>query len=384
MNKKLLFYQIACFALIILVTPASSEFLGENIPGRFFKIMMVPAVAVFLPEFMRYSTKIEKSYVVMMLIACVFHMFVKLENKETNPFWESFTWISIVYVLALNRRYKKCKLVLLAMIAFFFMECSVAIYEKLTMSSFIEWSETKSFFGRADSYVYSSEFRSTAFLLHALNNANVVSIILAFILCTDKISNKARLPLLGLGFMALWAFNSRGAMVMWMIIIIYWIFFRNKNIVIVSLSGLAAYLLFPIVIDFISNNEVFGRLNEGLDDSSTQTRLDAFMFFAMHPWNFNNILFGGDIIYMPGSILSLENGVLLNLGYWGWIIGSLKTIFEVMISYKVLPNSFDVKTRIVIMAALWGVAFMNNNSFQPLVFSYFLFANVSYNTINTK
>ena len=129
---------------------------------------------------------------------------------------------------------------------------------------------------------------------------------------------------------------------------------------------------------------MFGRLKEGLDDSSSQTRLDAFMFFAMHPWNFNNILFGGDIIYMPGSILSLENGVLLNLGYWGWIIGSLKTIFEVMISYKVLPNSFDVKTRIVIMAALWGVAFMNNNSFQPLVFSYFLFANVSYNTINTK
>lgn len=169
-----------------------------------------------------------------------------------------------------------------------------------------------------------------------------------------------------------------------MLIIVYWIFFKNKNIVLVSLSGLAAYIALPFVLDFIANNEIFGRLNEGVEDGSTQTRLDAFMFFAMHQWNTTNILLGGDIIYMPGSILSLENGVLLNLGYWGWIIGSLKTIMEVVISYKLLPADFDAKTKMIIMAACWGVAFMNNNSFQPLVFSYFMFVNIAFRHINNQ
>lgn len=384
MKEKIVLFQIACLALIVFITPAASEYLGESLPGRLFKLIMIPTTIIFFPDFVRYSTKLEKSYIIMMVLAFITHLFVKLENKNTNPFWESFTWISIVYLLVLSKKYNSCKLIMLAMFVFYFMECSVAIFEKISMTSFVKWSDKNVFFGRAELYDYSSEFRSTAFLRHALNNANVVSIFLSFILCAKNISRKYKYFLLALGLLALWAFNSRGAMIMWMLIIVYWIFFKNKNIVLVSLSGLAAYIALPFVLDFIANNEIFGRLSEGVEDGSTQTRLDAFMFFAMHQWNTTNILFGGDIIYMPGSILSLENGVLLNLGYWGWIIGSLKTIMEVVISYKLLPADFDAKTKMIIMAACWGVAFMNNNSFQPLVFSYFMFVNIAFRNIDNQ
>ena len=381
--KKEVLYQLSCLALLLCITPAVSAYIGAELPGRLFKLILLPSVFFLYTVFKQKYVWSEKFYILMMMIAFIGHLFVDLEDKEKNPLWESFTWIVIVFLLSLSKQFNKCDLVFRAIALFFFLECTIAIYEKITMTLFVEWPKEATFFGSAESYLSRSDFRSTAFLQHALNNANVTSIFLAFILCNKYVNKQTKIALISLGFLALWAFNSRGAMIMWGLIIVYRFFFMNKKTFPIVVSAIILYILFPFVINFISDSGYFGRLSDGVDDSSTQTRFDSYLFFALHPWNSKNILLGGDIIYMPGSVLSLENGILLNLGYWGWIIGSFKTILEVWISYKVLPSDLETKSKLIIMAATWGVAFMNNNSFQPMIFSYYLVILVAFNTYNT-
>ena len=86
---------------------------------------------------------------------------------------------------------------------------------------------------------------------------------------------------------------------------------------------------------------------------------------------------------MPGTILSLENGVLLTLGYWGWIIGVLKVVLEFLLTYKCLYN-YEVKDKIIILTSFWGVAYMNNNSFNPLMLSMFVIVFIAFNVSKDK
>lgn len=76
---------------------------------------------------------------------------------------------------------------------------------------------------------------------------------------------------------------------------------------------------------------------------------------------------------MPGTDLLLENGILLNLSYWGWIVGALKTIFEVLMTYIFLKNR-PKQEIFIIMFSFWGVALTNNIITGMLPLTFFLFA----------
>ena len=117
-------------------------------------------------------------------------------------------------------------------------------------------------------------------------------------------------------------------------------------------------------------------------DSSSETRLTAFELFFIYPWKTEDIVYGlGDWIYYPFTEIRLENGFLLNLSYWGWIVGSIKSFAEIYLTYNCL-SFYSFNDKIIIMLAIWGVASLNNNMTYIMLLSFFLLANIFLNTEN--
>ena len=167
-------------------------------------------------------------------------------------------------------------------------------------------------------------------------------------------------------------------MIIWLLIFLYRFFFYNRNIVVVLLCGLILYLLFPVIIGFIEHSNLFGRLSSSYENEfSTLSRVIAFEVFAGQNWTWEKILTGGDIVYYDNTDIGLENGVLLNLAFWGWIIGAIKIVIEFYLTYETL-YLYSVREKFIIYVALWGVALANSNSFQSFIFIYFFVANAAF------
>ena len=126
------------------------------------------------------------------------------------------------------------------------------------------------------------------------------------------------------------------------------------------------------------NSGILGRFTfDNLIDESSLTRLSSFYYFMNQYWSISSVLMGGKLLYMPGTKLLLENGVLLNLGYWGWIIGLLKIVIEISLTYKLL-SLYTNQEKFIVMLSFWGVGLMNNNTFNSLCLTFFLFTFVSF------
>lgn len=377
MNRQKLL-TISIFFCVCCAVPAFSVIAGTTFMGRLYKIAMFSSILFLFKDFYinKANVKWEWSYFILMVIAFVGHSMIPLP-EGAEPMMQSFQWVMIVLLLALCRVYElKSNVLFYAFVLLFVLECSIAVFEKISFTNVVDWARISDDFDKrlSDAYNSSYEFRATSLFRHPLNNANVVSLFMAFALCSNYIKPIIKYVLIVLGFLSLWAFNSRGVMLIWGIILIYRLFLYKKNSFQTIVSVMVLYFIIPWIISVVVNSGVLGRISEGLDDSSTEARFLSFGYFWLHEWNTTKILLGGDIIYMPGTELSLENGLLLNLGYWGWIIGSLKSIFEIVISYYVLPDELDKRDKFIILLAAWGVAFTNNNSFDTLMLTQYILA----------
>lgn len=316
-----------------------------------------------------------KAFVITLIAMYAFH--VAAETHD-NDYINGTLLIRLipVYLLAAymcqpNFRYKPCCLFAMA---FFLLECGMSIYERMTMSHIIGTYKMDDAMATAAVAVVtdSDKFRSTALMFHPLFNANTVSIAMAFIMCANRIKVIPKLILMALGFGALWGFNSRGVLVIWCVILLYRFAFYNRKWWQMTLCLFILYLALPLVVDWYmtSSTALQGRLGDlDFSDSSSETRFIAFALFANADWTWERILLGGPLITYPGfyntfrEAVPLENGVLLDLCYWGWIGGAIKIVCEMLVTYFAV-HRFPLRARILIMMATWGVAFTNNNSYQ--------------------
>lgn len=317
-------------------------------------------------------------YLAAMLLGMLLHWNVKVVFE--SPLFTFLMWANVlVLYYSLNRETDKSKTILLLFVLMFYLlECFVCIYEK-TMHTYVFHyvSEFQATDGLASDFS-DGEFRAHGLINHPLYNANVISIIMALILCSNLFKKKYQILLLAVGVIALWACNSRASMGIWMVILAYRMFFYDKNVIYVIISAIILYIFVPYAIEFIQNSGYFGRFSSSYDNEfSSLSRMIAFEVFAAQDWTFDKIVIGGDIVYYGNTNVGLENGVLLNLSYWGWIIGGLKTILELLLTFSCIKK-YKLGDKVIIVAALWGVAFMNNNSFQPFLLIYFFVANAAF------
>lgn len=366
------------FLLLVAVIPsifALREFMGDVISGRILWLLLLVIVFLFSNKYK--IPQISKIYIATIILGYFLHCLFGI--KETFNDTVLIRIVPIILLSVAHKQMRKPSLFIFFSLLFYILECGISICERINMSYFINYKAFDEFNALNSLISDNNEFRSTSLMLHPLYNANTVSIFLIFILFSDKLNKRIKYPLIIIGLLALWAFNSRSAMIIWFIIIIYKLFFYNTKNINVIISLIVLYFIIPFVIDYVIISGIFGRLTNmtSLDDSSL-SRLTAFDVFLNDKWTFDDIIIGGRLLCYPGTDITLENGILLDLGYWGLIIGTIKVVCEILITYKIVIK-YKFMERMLIILAIWGVAFMNNNSFQTWIIPIFIMADITFN-----
>lgn len=297
-------------------------------------------------------------------------------NRIGDDLFARLIPILILSIFLSKNKQLNCRLFSIAFLLFYIAECSLAIYEKMTMDHIIHYAEIEDLQATSFEMLDTTEFRSFSLMLHPLYNANTISVCLSFILFKD-IKLPQKVILICLGLVALWAFNSRGALIVWAILIVYRLLLFQSNWIYTFLIIGVMYFVIPILLDYIQFTGILGRLSTfDLSDGSSATRLEAFTEFFNQKWTSEDIFIGGRVLNYNGTNVSLENGALLDLGYWGFIVGSIKIIIELVMTYLSV-KAYPLKERIFIMISFWGVAFMNNNSYSTWLMAIFVLCLIS-------
>lgn len=365
----------AIFLTICMISSVTS-LIGVDFYAFVIRLSILLFFVIAFPFIKKDINLIGLLYCGAITVGFVFH---RLQGLDVKLFTEVL--IRIVPILIIlhykqesSPRNRKIRLFALS---FFILECTIAIYEKLTLTHLIDY-DSDSQAMNADMY-FSEEFRSFSLLGHPLCNANVVSILLAFILCSQTINKKLKFVLVLLGLGAIWSFNSRACMMMWLILLFYRFFLYGKSLKWVLISIGLLFIVFPSVLLYVQKTGALGRLDFDFSDGSTMTRIMAIEIFLSHSWSLSEMLMGGVMLEQPvlskavgvADFVYIENGYLLDLGYWGFFLGPIKILGEMIISYQAL-RFFHVKDKIIIMIALWGVAVMNNNTFSTFLMPFYM------------
>lgn len=138
-------------------------------------------------------------------------------------------------------------------------------------------------------------------------------------------------------------------------------------------------IVLPSVFLYVQKTAILGRLTFDFSDGSSLTRIMAVEIFLSHPWSLSEILMGGTILEQPtfsrvagvADYVYIENGYLFDLGYCFFLLGSIRIWGEMIISYQAL-RYFQLKDKVIVMIALWGVAVMNNNTASAFLMPFFM------------
>lgn len=369
------YYFIICIFLLIGIVPAFKVLLPNGLSDYCYKILPCFVYLLFFRNILKVN-KFCKYYIVTMFIGSLLHIGLDL---QTPIYYDFFRWTTPIVLLAICQKYDNYnKIFAIIVISFFVLECVIAIYERYTSTFLIEYIANDYYDQEHELKMDFTNFRSASLLRHPLNNANFISLFLGFVLCSKSLNKICKTSLLCLGLIGLWCVNSRGAMLCWLFLMAYRFFFYSLSVKKIIL--ICVVLLFAIdpIMNVLNTTDIMGRLNFEFSDDSTLTRLLSYTFFMNEDWDFYKIVAGGTILYMPGTNLTLENGFLVTLGYWGWIIGTIKALLEFALTYVCLYK-YQFRDKIIILFSFWGVAFMNNNSFYPLMISLFVITYVAFN-----
>lgn len=352
---------------------------GPTYLGWFTNCTYVIGIIFLLPDVYKRASKQEWLYIFMMILGLVFHSLLPDNKKYTIV--DSVQWIFPIVILIASRKYNLPRYFFQILLCFFIINCILAIVEFRLQKNLFDYYYVESFVDGAAN----NAFRAFALMEHPLYSANITAVIMSFILVQKNISWKYKTILLALGTFALLSFNSRAALIIWPCLLIYRTLLYNRRRIYIIILGLLVYVLF--LNDFMSfiqqNSTIFGRLAEknSLQDESALTRLLSYVIFWNSRWNSEDIVLGGRILFLPGTEYSLENGILLTISWWGWIVGALKVTLELIISFLCLKN-YMVKDKWIVMIACWGIAFANNNSFNTFVFVFFIIAFLGFNSLD--
>lgn len=374
----------SCLQIFILVMActiiyAITNLLGQTITGRTY-YLLTPLIFIWMLNRHYPIPQLYKLYSITLLVIVTLHIAAGTEIESTIHFTAFVRITPILLLAAFRYQSKPLKLVMILGFIFYFLECSISIYERLTFTHLINYENSENTQATNALVLDNTDFRSFSLMFHPLFNANTISIFIAFILCNKNLGPIAKYLLLILGLAAIWGTNSRGCMIIWAIILIYRFCFYNIKVIYMIFSITLLYIILPIIAEWLLASGLLGRFGDfDFSDSSTLTRLEAFDVFFNYKWTTQDLLIGGRLLTYPDMLLEvgLENGFLLDLGYWGIIGGLIKSIGEILITYFAL-NKYQFKDRIIFMLAIWGVAFMNNNSYGIFIMPMFVIAYITF------
>jgi hypothetical protein len=369
--------KIFVFSLLLVFVINISYFklvLDSTYIGWLANGMYLIALPILFSSINKKGNKAEWLYIGVMILGLVFHAF--LPDSEKYTIKDSLQWVFLVVLIIASQKYKTPQLLFYTLLTFFITNCVLAMVEYKLQTNLFDYRFVEGF----SNFTEKTEFRAFGLMEHPLQSANITLIIMSFIMISKDIKRSLKIVLLTLGTLAVLCFNSRFAIIICFCMLAYRYFLYNVKPVIAIILGVLVYALFlSDIASFVQqNSQIFGRLAEknSLSDDSSLTRLLSYMYFWNAGWSLQDILLGGRIIYIPGTEYSLENGALLTISWWGWVVGILKVMLELVISYSCLKK-YNVKDKWMVMIACWGTAFANNNSMFTFVFAFFIISFLS-------
>lgn len=299
----------------------------------------------------------------------------------TNPYvvYEAWHWAFLIILSSLSKHLKN-KYFLYIIISVYIVNSLLSFYEFKTGMRLLEFSMNEisvDFVQDSD-----SQFRSLGLFSHPLISANFNTIVYSFILVSEKIPLKQRILLLGIGLLGIIGFNSRAAMLTVFLLTFVFLGLKKvslfKVVLLVLIIGII-YEMLPLMLQ----SGLLGRL-EDLNDSSTETRFLAWPVFLSQKWDFYKVLFGGDVIFYPGTKVSLENGYLLTLGYWGIVFGGIKIILDLILPISILKKDVKPIVLLTLCIGCWGCALGNNNSFSFYPLTFLVLATIAFQELKNN
>lgn len=345
----------------ILILSFLCLFYYKNSMGRRHKELYIIIVTFIAYSFYKmYSDPSEGTKVLglaLMLPVVTFGGLIYYDSstQRSISFWKDMLWI---------------------LWGFYLVECNLAILERVIQYNFFNWQLPD------DIQYYSldiedSSFRSFALLGHPLLNALIVSTIMSFILIS-KLRLKLKFLLWGIGYIAIFSFNTRSSMVGNALILVVYILHEilySKQYTRKQKNGMLMFLVFSIIIGFVMVfvYGVGGRLREmGLfDDSSTQTRIDVWSIFDVMP--IREFLFGFDFDQVERIMVGA--GIKVTENFWiNYILryGSIFLFIYIMLYYKLTKVLYQGYSRfhiLITFSTFILIASTNNslsNSWQPI------------------
>lgn len=382
------------FKLYILFTiflgNSLSSFLGINLEANSFlssiHFRTLPfLVLFFLFQFNKISFLRREIYMFVLCFCMIIvaglmdrsAMFAVLVNNAIEP----------ILLIALLRRNNKCiTYIRNTLIVFFIFECSLAWIEVITKTIiFADTSMLNNY-----QYMIENEMRAWSLHGHPLQNAFIVSILSYFFLAS-KGKLLYRYGLFFIGYITLFAFNTRSSIYLMGIIGVYLIFKdlrsnnlsnKQKNFVII-LIGLAVCFLSYMIVKYQFGNRLFEYSLSTKDDSSN-TRYMLLNIIGNMP--LKEFLFGMDdgltIITRRYSLLAIENSLANFIITNGFIFTILWCILIYLCLKTVNPNRNKYNLSFIIFFALLNA----NNALMtdtPIIIFYIL-SLYSLNTIQYK
>lgn len=273
---------------------------------------------------------------------------------------------------------------------FYLIECTLAIYERITLTNVfisIESAKIIDFYNQED-----WSFRSTSLMGHPLANALIVTTILSFILLNKSFNLITKILITALGYISLYCFNARGAIIVSTLLILPYLFFLIKKSPKRNIRKFVYLLLIIVSVLFIfnvANSPLGGRLfnEENILDGSAQTRLEVLNFYSF--LTSEQLLYGSPYLYnyLMGKLGAggVENGVIVLIINYGIISAIILLILLINFHYKKL-TVYTKGERIWIMTIFYIIGTMNPNLSSPIVWtiwllSYYAFRNKTFKNL---
>lgn len=273
------------------------------------------------------------------------------------------------------------------LLLFFIVECGMSIYEKMTLTHVFQLNISETEWGILNRESWS--FRSEALLGHPLLNAQVVSIIMVFIVLSESIPVITRFILIALGFVALLCFNARGAIIVTTLVVFPYMFkiTRNQSKKLRDIFSIIFIASLVFFIYYVSQNDALGgRLFRGseLMDGSAQTRLDAFNFYRyltsqdLYVGSENNYLYLTKKLGAGG----VENGMIVLIIKYGLVLTLLSFPLLVKFHYNKLKKCYNKMERWMILIIFYIIGFMNPNLSLATIWIFWLFSYYAFRPLN--
>jgi hypothetical protein len=378
MSYKQILIQMGCICSLVITT-TTAPYLGiQSVGTASFAILILYFLYDLITRNYVYTSSQLKNEISLLIVFILYSSF-KILDHDYLSIQSAFFFIAVPILIAIlvqNQTHRIKISLTRILVLFFIIQCVLAIYEKIFGVNIFPYKvEIDNIYIRRESW----EFRSTSLLGHPLNNALCTSIILGFILAS-KYTAYFKFFALFLGFIAMLCFNARGAVLIWVLLGLYFLYqlysVQNKKSITKIIIPTLSIILCIFIFYLISETSLGGRLfnKEKIIDGSAQTRLDVWAAFKYMKGY--DLWLGNPKNYLPITnklgAAGVENSLVVIILNYGIIFGTGILIYTSMITTKYL-NNYNKNQIIYILTSFILIGSLNNSlaGITPWVIFYF-------------